>query len=73
MAQNKIKWSKNAEIDLFETLQFYTHRNGNPTYSETILKNVTDITNHLIANPLLGRPHEIFIRHKIRKNCENRD
>ena len=62
MVESKIKWSKNAEIDLFETIKFYTERNKSTVYSTTILKEVTDSTINLLSFPLLGRPYNNFLR-----------
>ena len=46
MDEPEIRWSKNAELDLFETLQFYTHRNQNTMYSESILSEITNATSN---------------------------
>ena len=62
MVESKIKWSKNAEIDLFETLKFYTQRNKSTIYSKTILKEVTDSTINLLTFPMLGRPYGKLLR-----------
>ncbi len=62
MVESKIKWSKNAEIDLFETLKFYTVRNKSTIYSKTIVKEVTDSTLNLLSFPFLGKPYNDFLR-----------
>lgn len=40
MAEIKIEWSYEAEIDLFEIMEFYSIRNGNSIYSEKIYHNI---------------------------------
>ena len=62
MDEPEIRWSKNAELDLFETLQFYTHRNQNTMYSESILSEISSATSNLLQFPMLGRPFDDNLR-----------
>jgi plasmid stabilization system protein ParE len=55
MAKLKIRWSIEAKQDLFDILEYYILRNGNPIYSKKLntilLKNIHNLSIH----PYLGK------------------
>lgn len=55
MAKKPIVWSKRANLELKEVLEFYTNRNGNTNYSFKILEKVEGLLKTLIDNEYIGR------------------
>ncbi len=54
MAGRKIIWSHKASIRLFETLDFYTKRNGNSRYSVKLYGKFKKALALLNRNPNMG-------------------
>ena len=50
----KIIWSKKAEIDFQQTLDFFAVLNGNKTYSKNLSKEVKSILTIIVKNPFIG-------------------
>ena len=50
----KIKWTPNAEVQLDEIFEFYTRRNGSPSYSRHLKKEIWKVVRRIRANPHLG-------------------
>ncbi|NCT18856.1 MAG: plasmid stabilization system [Flavobacteriaceae bacterium CG_4_8_14_3_um_filter_34_10] len=55
MAKKQIIWSKRANTELVNVLEFFNERNGNTYYSAKILNEVEDILKVLSENELMGR------------------
>jgi len=55
MAKKQIIWSKRANTELVNVLEFFNERNGNTYYSAKILNEVEDILKILSENELMGR------------------
>ncbi len=55
MAKKQIIWSKRANTELVEVLQYYFERNGNSRYSLKILLEVEALLNLLSESPNIGR------------------
>jgi plasmid stabilization system protein ParE len=54
MAKRKIDWSIEAKLDLYDILEFYTKRNGTPTYSKKLFTKINHRIKLLYRNPLIG-------------------
>ena len=54
MVKLKIEWSSEARLDLFDILDFYIIRNGNPIYSKKLNSRINKSINLLSHNPLIG-------------------
>jgi hypothetical protein len=54
MAKRKIIWSHNANIKLFQILDFYADRNGNKIYSSKLYKKFKKELTLLIKLPEIG-------------------
>ena len=50
----KIKWSPLAETQLIEILKFYTNRNGSPSYSKRLKKEIVKVVRIIRANRYFG-------------------
>jgi len=55
MAGKQIIWSKRAATELYATLDFFNHRNGNNNYSLRLLKDINDLINTLSVSEFIGR------------------
>jgi plasmid stabilization system protein ParE len=55
MAERKVIWSKRAEQELRNVLEFYINRNKSTTYSSRLLNEVEKFTLLLPRFPYLGR------------------
>ena len=55
MAKKEIIWSKRANSELINILQFYNKRNGNTNYSLKLIDEIEDILNTLSQNEYIGR------------------
>lgn len=55
MAKKQVIWSKRANAELVNVLEFYNERNGNSKYSLKILVEVEDLLKALSENELMGR------------------
>jgi len=54
MAKREIEWSGSAKIELFDILNFYYERNGNPNYSIRVNNRIQMIISYLQNFPNLG-------------------
>jgi toxin YoeB len=50
----KVEWSPNAKLQLREILKFYTYRNGSPSYSKRIKKEIWRIIRIIRTNRHFG-------------------
>lgn len=55
MAVKEIVWSKLAQTELTNVLEFYVERNGSAKYSLKLLDEVEDLMATLMVNENLGR------------------
>ena len=51
----KIIWSKNAEEDRLDILQYWFYRTGDKTYSKKLYDIFNNAVDGLINNPLMGK------------------
>lgn len=54
MAQFKIIWTSNAELDLMDILAYYNQRNQSTKFSKKLLSKLQKTIRILSKNPLLG-------------------
>ncbi|MEI6348313.1 MAG: type II toxin-antitoxin system RelE/ParE family toxin [Bacteroidota bacterium] len=54
MAKNKVEWSVEARLDLFDILSFYLLRNGNAKYSRNLNSKINKSIKHIENNPFIG-------------------
>ena len=55
MAQREIIWSKRAQSELKEILDFYNKRNGSSDYSLKLFAEIEDLLKTLIKSEFIGR------------------
>lgn len=55
MAEKSVIWSKRANVEFREILEFYTQRNGNSKFSLKILQKVNEIISLIQENENIGR------------------
>jgi plasmid stabilization system protein ParE len=55
MAKKQIIWSKRADAELVNVLEFYNERNGNTNYSLKILNHIEDLLRALTEHETMGR------------------
>ena len=55
MAFKEIIWSKLAETELLNVLDFYIQNNGSPTYSVKLLHEVEELMDLIRRNEFIGR------------------
>jgi plasmid stabilization system protein ParE len=53
VAKRKIVWTKTADLQLVEILEYWVNRNKSATYSKKLLKMVVNKTRQLAKNPEL--------------------
>jgi len=58
MARREIIWSKNAEEEISQILEFYTIRNKSANYSKKLLTLFSDAIQRISVIPELGLPCE---------------
>lgn len=55
MAEKSVIWSKRANVEFSEILEFYTQRNGNSKFSLKILQKTNEIISLIQQNENIGR------------------
>lgn len=55
MAKKQVIWSTNAREELFKILDFYTERNGSPTYSLHLLDKIESWNELIERFPFIGK------------------
>jgi len=50
----KIEWTLNAKLQLSEILAYYTRRNGSPSYSKRLKKEIWKVIQHIRKNAHFG-------------------
>ena len=55
MGKRKLIWSPQSKIDLFEIMNFYRKRNGNPTYSLKLYANIKELLERCKSFSFIGR------------------
>jgi len=54
MVKNKVEWSAEARLDLYDILNFYIIRNGNAIYSRKLNSKIQKSIKLIVKSPLIG-------------------
>lgn len=54
MVKNKVEWSAEARLDLYDILNFYIIRNGNAIYSRKLNSKIHKSVKLITKNPFIG-------------------
>jgi toxin YoeB len=54
VVKNKVEWSVEARLDLFEILNFYLLRNGTAYYSRKLNTKINKSIKRIVNNPFIG-------------------
>ncbi|GAB5464854.1 MAG: hypothetical protein Kapaf2KO_02900 [Candidatus Kapaibacteriales bacterium] len=63
MAKRNVKWTKTADRQYFEVLNYWVQRNKSATYSKKLIKKVSELTNQISIAPEMYKKVEIKNTH----------